>query len=150
MARMLEIGAGVLHIGVKEEAVQAAIEIIVVRSIAPRTPCCVALMQRAQCNTKPVVRPRDPPRRLGTAIAAEEHEQIADRPLCNDDPAIHVKLAKRKLWSEDELPRRSRVRQAHGDALSRSVANDESRPRRGLYVESAFTHDPFEEWAKDR
>ena len=44
---MLEVGAGVLHIGVKEEAVQAAIEIIVVRSIAPRTPCCVALMQWA-------------------------------------------------------------------------------------------------------
>ncbi|HEX9753630.1 MAG TPA: hypothetical protein VGA46_09335 [Methyloceanibacter sp.] len=125
---MLEVGAGVLHVGVKEEAVQAAIEIVVVRSIAPRAPYCVALMLRAQCNTKPVVRPRDPRRRSATEIAAEEHEQIADRPLRNDDPAIHVKLAKRKLWSEDELPRRSRVRQAHGDALSRAIADDESRP----------------------
>jgi hypothetical protein len=87
---------------------------------------------------------------LGTEIAAEEHEQIADRPLRNDDPAIHVKLAKRKLWSEDELPRRSQVHQAHGDTLSRAIAGGESRPRRGLDFERALAHDPLEEGAKNR
>src|SRR3990170_7077391 len=150
MARMLKVGAGILHIGIKEEAVQAPIEIIVVRSIAPRTPCCVAPIQQAQYNTKPTVCPRDPGQRLGTEIAGEEHEQIVGRPLRNDDPAIHVKLAKRKLWSEDKLPRRSPIRQVHGDALSRSIADDKSRPRRGLDFESAFTHDPLEEWAENR
>ena len=43
----LEIGAGILPVGVEEERVEPAVEIVVVRDVAPRAAARIELLQVA-------------------------------------------------------------------------------------------------------
>ena len=52
LAWPLEIGAGVLPVGIEEEIIEAAVEIVVVRDVALGAPRIVALLERAERRAK--------------------------------------------------------------------------------------------------
>src|SRR5262245_66339274 len=89
----LEIGAAVLPVGVEKQRVKLAVEIVVVRRVAPRSRARIELFDAAMEVADEPPQPR--PRRQSALAALTEHDakDIGDRALFDDDAAVHISFA---------------------------------------------------------
>ncbi len=105
-----EVGARVLPVAVEEQAVEPAVEVVVVRDVAPRPPGGVELRQP----------PRHQPDRLAQLhhrVAAGLRRQVGDQHVQHledaaadrDEPALHVALADGQRRVQRQPPQRARV-----------------------------------------
>ena len=95
LARIFEIGAGILAVGIEEEAVEALIQIVMAGDVASGVPPVVALVQVAKRHARLVQR-LDPglPLELGEIARAQLQEAVKIA-LGDDDASVHVEFAER-------------------------------------------------------
>ena len=147
---VLEIGAGILQVGVEEEAVQAPVEIVVVGDVSPRPPLAVALMQPAEPHPRAL-------ERLQPAHACETHDvvraerqEVVEVALQDLQPPVDEQFAKRQLGIEHHPPFCGAVGEAHGDRRPRAVAESSGRAVDGLDRQMAATNKLAEKQRKNR
>src|SRR5262245_21000286 len=89
----LEIGAAVLPVGVEEQRVELAVEIVVVRDVAPRARARIELPDAAREVAGEASQSR-PRRKAAVAMLTEQdRKHVRDRALLDHDTAVHVGFA---------------------------------------------------------
>jgi hypothetical protein len=132
LLRALEIGAAVLPIGVEEQDVKSAVEIVVVvRGVAPRSPARIELFNAAQQIADEPAQPYPPGRALA-ALTEQDGKDVGDRARFDDNAGIHIRFAEFQCGIEEDAP----LGRPRGEADSRgcpgAVPKGESRsPRSG-------------------
>ena len=99
LVRVLEIGAAVLPVGVEEQRVEPAVEIVMMRDVAPCAPARIELPQAALEIAQQPLRPR-PVRRMPSVLAEHDGEHVSDGALLDDEGAIHVGFAELEFGIE--------------------------------------------------
>src|SRR4030095_7460745 len=118
-ARVGEIGAGILQVGVEKLPIMLVGEVIVVCYVAPRRAARIALLDPRQN------RPQRPNGRVARhapllqLIAPNELEQIPERPALEDQSAVHVKFAEIEVRMQRELQRGERALEPYGHLRTR-------------------------------
>src|ERR1700730_5320517 len=104
LARIFEIRAGILAIGIEKEAVEALIQIVMYGDVASGVPPVVPLVQVAKRHPRLVQR-LDPelPLELGE-IAGAQFQEAVKITLGEDDASVHVKFAQAQRGIEHQLP----------------------------------------------
>ncbi len=121
LSRSLEISAAILLVGVKEECVEPAVEVVMVRHIAPRAGAQVELLQPPEQIAYQPSGQR--PGWCGDMVLPQQdREHVGDRALLDDERAIHIGFAQSKLWIEQDAALRFCVGEAHGNGRPAAVA----------------------------
>ena len=100
-----EVGAAILTVIVEEELVQLVLEVIMVGDVALRTRGAVAPEQPfpaklALLDGLAVVAALFP-----AVVAGDELQKVEDRPVLDDQPAVHISLADRQARVAHQLER---------------------------------------------
>ena len=140
-----EIGAAVLLVGVKEEAVEPAVEVVVMGYIVPRPRTQIELLQAAKQVAYKVRRQR-PFRRSDVLLPQQNREHIRDRALLDDECPVHVGLAQSQLGIEQDGALGFRVGKAHGNRRAAAVAECVSFARGGCDSEGTLADKPPHEY----
>src|SRR5437870_2262762 len=98
----LEIGAAVLPIRVEEQPVELAVEIVMVRNIAPRARARIELLQTTIEIAGQPLRPRPGGRASVAVLTEHDGEDIGDRAAFDNDAAIHIGFAELELGIEQD------------------------------------------------
>jgi hypothetical protein len=115
LARMLEIGAGILPVRIEEERVQIIAEVVVMGDVAPRPARVVALTPELGRDAK-AVEGLDDRRRVRLAVIVEDQaEEIVDRALLHHQPTVGEELAAPQVGIEQKGPDSGVVSQAGDD-----------------------------------
>ena len=119
--RCVEIGTAILPVGVQEQRVQAIVEIVVMRDVAPRAAAQIELPQVAG----------EPPRcsrqlcpkggSCGGLIDQKGH-QVGYRALLDHQLAVHVEFAKGEFGIKQETADRAFGQETELDRVTRTVA----------------------------
>jgi hypothetical protein len=124
--RPLEIGAGVLPVLVKEEIVEAAVDVVVVRDVLVRPVDRIArgpgpeqTAEQGRCLGRQQ-RPVSP------GVLEQDLQQVVDRPLLKNQPALHEELTELQLGIPHEFGQRPAIGQAHDHPRRRTVAGHET------------------------
>ena len=116
-----EIGAAILLVGVEEEPVEPAVEVVMMRDIAPRPRAQIELLHAAeQVAHRP--RRQRPFRRGDLFLPHQDRQHVRDRALLDDESAVHVGFAQPQLGIEQDRALRRGVGKAHGDRRAAAVA----------------------------
>src|SRR5258708_4744854 len=110
--RSFEIGAAVLAVGIKEERIEAAVEIVVVGDVAPRPAAPIALPHSPPPETKQRYGCRPP---WPGKLVRHEIDKLRDRPAIDHEGAVHVGFAKLEVGIEQHRPLGT-----HGDETPRN------------------------------
>ena len=78
LIRRFKIGAAILLVGIEEELIEAAVEIVVMRDIAPRARARIELLHPAKQIARELQRHR-PSRRRDVILAQQDRQHIGDR-----------------------------------------------------------------------
>ena len=95
----LEIGAGILPVGVEEERVEPAVEVVVMRDVAPRAAARIELL-RPPAQDSACSHAAAPRRRTLGASGRGRCEQVRDRAVFDHQPAVHIGFAEPQLGIE--------------------------------------------------
>src|SRR5262249_10577774 len=99
--RSFEIGAAVLVVGVEEERIEAAVEIVVAGDIAPRSAAQIQLPDPPPPETKQRNR-RGPP--WPDKLRRDEIDKLRDRPAIDHEGAVHVGFAELEVGIKQHRP----------------------------------------------
>src|SRR5262245_44125129 len=94
LVRRLEIGAAVLPVGIEEQRIELAVEIVVMRDIASRPWRRVELQEPTIKVANEPLGPREEWRSAVAHLAEDHCKHIGDRALLDDNAAVHVGFAK--------------------------------------------------------
>ena len=125
----LEIGAAILLVGVEEERVEPAVEVVVVSHIAPRPRTQIELLNPAKQVAHEACRQR-PFGSSDAFLPQQDCERIRDRAFLDHECSVHVSLAESQLGIEQDCALGSCVGEAHGDRRPAAVAEHVSLARR--------------------
>src|ERR1700722_11792910 len=125
----LEIGAAILLVGVKKEPVEPAVEIVVMRDIAPRTGPRVELLHTPEEVAAELQR-QCPPRRGDVILPQQNGKQVRDRALVDDESAVHIGFAQSELRIEKDAALGFGAGEAHGDRGPAAIAKSVRSARR--------------------
>ena len=106
---------------VEEELIKPAVEIVVMRHIAPRARAQIELLDAAKQLADHAQRHRPFRRRLAL-LPQEDSEDISDRALFDDERAVHIGFAQPKLGIEQDLAKRARGREPHDGGCAATIA----------------------------
>ena len=139
----LEIGAGILPVGVEEQRIEAAVEVVVVSDVALRTRARIVLgdasnEQAPEAND--VSRPRHDDA-VGRVLQ-EKREHGCDVAPLHAQPAVHVELAEGEVGVGNEAQRSAAVGEDQPQWRTAAVANRERRAIPGNHLEAAMTDQP--------
>ena len=129
LAGAFEIGAAVLPVGVEEQRIEPAVEIVVMRDVAARAPARIELLEAAVQVAQQPLRPR-PVRHLG-ALAEHDGKHVGDRALLDDERAVHVGFAEFELGIEQNGPFGRARGKTYRYRLAGAVAESQNRAARG-------------------
>src|SRR5215467_1548580 len=117
--RSFEIGAAVLAIRVKEERIEAAVEVVVVGDVAPRPAAPIALPHAPPPETKQ--RKGCGPPWPGKLIR-HNIDKLRDRPAIDHEGAVHVGFAKLEVGIEQHRALGARGDETYRDRRAAAVA----------------------------
>jgi hypothetical protein len=117
-----EIGAGIIPVGIQEQIVKLARQIVVMRRIAARPRRRVELIQPPLEPAQRLQRAPIPRLSVGRDIPDREAEKAVDVVILDGQPAVHVPLADRHVRRKDDAARQGRVMQGDRCGRSRAVA----------------------------
>ena len=93
LARIFEISARILAVGIEEEAIETFIQVVMLGDVASGAPPVVALVQVAKRHTHLIQRlTPEHPLQLGE-IARTQLQEPVKIALGDDDASIHVEFA---------------------------------------------------------
>ena len=99
LVRRLEIGAAILLVGIEEEFVEPAVEVVVMRDIAPRPGPRIELLHAPE-QVAPEPRRQRPSRRGDVLLPQQDCQHVRDRALLDDERAVHIGFAQPELGIE--------------------------------------------------
>jgi hypothetical protein len=118
LIRRLEVAAAVLPVGVEEQGIELAVEIVVMRDVAPRPRPRIELHQAAIEVADEPLRSR-PERRLAVPpLPEDDAEHVGNRALLDDEAAVHIGLAEPQLWIKENAAFGRMAVEADGDRLA--------------------------------
>ena len=100
-ALVFEVGAGILQVIVEEAAVEVDRQVIVMADVAPRAFARVALVSLSDQPT--LQRVRLGPGGVRAGVAGGEFDQVVDRAPFQDEPVVHISLARAEGRPGDDL-----------------------------------------------
>ena len=128
----LEVGAGILHVAVEEEAVEPLVEVVVVGDVgARRLEADGAQDGRVGDAAPEVVDPGEGGGDLGAQVGLGEQDELEDVALLDDDAALHVHLGEGEAGIEEHAAERAGVGEAERERRGRSRHRRSPRGRRG-------------------
>src|SRR5262249_5597384 len=86
----LEIGAAVLPVGIEKQRVKLAVEIVVVRRVAPRPRARIELFDAAMEVADEPLQPRQRRRSVLAALTDHDGKDIGDGALFDANTAVHI------------------------------------------------------------
>src|SRR5262249_22820997 len=86
----LEIGAAVLPVGVEKQRVKLAVEIVVVRRVAPRPRARIELLDAAMDVADEPLQPRPRRRCVLAPLPGQNATDIGDGALFDETTAVHI------------------------------------------------------------
>ena len=116
----LEIAAAVLPVGVEEQRIEPAIEIVMMRHVVARAPARIELLQTAVKEAQQPLRPR-PVRNVGI-LAKHDGQHVGDRAPLDHERAVHIGLAEFELGIEENSPLGCAGGKAHPYRLAGPIA----------------------------
>ena len=140
--RPLEIGAGILHVGIEEEAVDPPVEIVVVLDVAARPHGGIVLRHPPRGEAKARQSPVERPLVEKAPALVQEHQEIEQRIVREDEAAIHVGFADRELRIDEDRPFGLAVAELDASRASAAVAVGGDAPVGPGYLEPAQPNDP--------
>ena len=150
LARMLEIGAGILPVGVQKEFVEPMVQIVMARDIAPRPGSIVALVEVTQRYPK-LVQVDQPPRAAAQQqVAFAQLDHIVEIAVSDLEPSVHVEFAERQGRIEHELPLGCPIREANAEPGACAIAKGSDGSVGALDFEPAHADQLREEIRKQR
>ena len=128
-----EIGAGVLPVGIQEQRIEPAVEIVMMRDVAPRARRHIELLQPPVEKAQPPLQSRPVRRHAVGGLTEHDREQVGDGALLDPQGAVHVGFAEPDLGIEQHAALRRLGHEADCDRGPAAVAkNSESgATRRG-------------------
>ena len=149
LALVLEIGAGILLVGVEEEAVEPAVVIVVPLDVGLGALAVVAPLESAQRDAR-LLEQLDPPRSAERhRVLGGERDEIVEVAFDELEAAVHVELAERQLGVQQELALRGAIGDADGDLRPGAVAKSTLRAVAGFDLQMAVT-DQFVEKKREK
>src|SRR5215813_14362496 len=140
----LEIGATVLSVGIQEQGIELAVQIIVVRDIAPRARPRIELQHPAQEIADEPLR-RRPVRWPTVASLTQRHrEDVGDRAAFDHEAAVHIGFAELEFGVDNNAPFRGMRSETDRDRRSRAVSDDKGRTVRGCDLQSSRGYYPLQ------
>ncbi len=109
-----EVGAGVLAIGVEEQIVQFARQIVVMGDVAAGTAGRVELFEAAEQPADAAEGSLHPALARAGAVAADQVEKIVERAVLDRQRAVHVRFAGAQSRLQQHAPMQRRLVQADG------------------------------------
>ena len=91
--RRFEIGAAILPVGVQEQRVKPAVQIVVMRDIASRARAMVVLVDAPSAVAQHGTRPRKEWKPVTARLREQEGEQIGYRAAFQHEVAVHIGFA---------------------------------------------------------
>jgi hypothetical protein len=109
-----EIGAGILPVAIQEQAVEPAVEVVMVGHVALRARCWVVLVEAPPQIGQSHAQPGDRMAvRLRHHVHAEHVEQLVDRAVERHQRAVHVVFGEMQRGIEHQPAHRAAVEQRH-------------------------------------
>ncbi len=118
----LEVGAAILLVGVEEQLVEPAIQIIVVRDVAARAPGIVAADDAAREEAIATEKARRERALLLLGVAQHELEELVDGPALDHEATVHEQLPDAQLGVENGGALGAGVHEADADLFAATIA----------------------------
>jgi hypothetical protein len=147
---VIEVGAGVLPVGIQKKIVEASVEIVVMANVARGAPSCISLMKRSKRLANPLVHSCRPWWGLPREIRGDKRKKIMDASTRDHHAGFHVELAQGKGGIEQEPPLGSVIHKSDSNRITCAVANGEMATRRCLDLQRASGNDPIKKTAEKR
>src|SRR5450631_3835512 len=96
--RRLEIGAAVLFVGIEKEGIESSVEIVMARDIILRAAARIELADMPDQITQAPL--QFGPARQYFGLIEQDRQRVRNRSILDDETALHVDFAERKLWIE--------------------------------------------------
>ncbi len=144
LVRRLEIGATVLTIGVEEQRIELAVEIVMMRHVASRPRRRIELLQTAMEVAEQPLRARPKRRLAADALVQHDGEHLGDRALLDHHRAVHIGFAEFDLGIDQDTAFRGARREADRDRRARSVTQGKGRASRGRDPQVPRTNESFQ------
>ena len=126
---VLEIAAAILPVGVEEQRIEPAVEIVMMRHVAARAPARIELAEAPGEVAEEPLQPR-PVRHVGI-LPEHDGEHVGDRALLDHESAVHVGFAELQFGIEQDAPFGGAGGKAHRDRLAGAIAEGQDRAARG-------------------
>ena len=140
LAWIFEISAGILTVGIEEEAVEAFIQVVVLGDVASGAPPVIALVQVAKRHAR-LIQGLTPESSLQFGeIAGAKLQQAVKIALGDDDPSVHVKFAEAQRGIEHQLPLGRPIKNFDPKDWTRPVAEDFNSSVGGFDFEPTFAN----------
>src|SRR5271163_2466618 len=150
LARMLEIGARILPVGVQKEFVEPVVQIVMARDIAPRPGSIVALVEVTQRYPKLVQVDQPPWAAAQQQIAFAQLNHVVEIAVSDLEPSVHVEFAEREGRIEHYLPLGCPIRDANAEPGACAIAKGSDGSVCALDFEAAHADQLREEIRKQR
>ena len=119
----LEIGAGILQVGIEEQLIEPVVEIVVMGDVAPRPRrgrfAKSKRRRKKRTRRSALARPKCG---IAERIARAERHEVVEIALRHLEAAVHVEFAQRQLGVEHQRPFGGGVGDANGEWRPRSIA----------------------------
>ena len=140
LAGIFEIGAGILAVRIEEEVIEARIEVVVLRDIAPGAPPVVALVQAAKRQARLIQR-LDPGQALQFGeVARAQLQDVVKAALGDDEAPVRVKFAEGQRRIENQPPFGRAIQKLHAEERPLSVAEGLDDAIGGLHFQAPLAN----------
>ena len=129
-----EIGAAVLLVGIEEERIEPAVEIVMMGDVVPGPAARIELPGMPDEVTQEPLQPG--PARHYFGLIHQDRQRIRNRAVLDDEGAVHIDFAERKFGIEENPAFGVGGQEPDRDRLAGAVAAAEFRPARGREASS--------------
>ena len=100
--RRLEIGAAILLVGVEEERIEPAVEIVMMSDVIPRPAAEIELPDVPRQIAQPPLQPS--PVRHHFGLIEQDRQRVRNRAVLDHERAVHIGFAQREFGIEEDPP----------------------------------------------
>ena len=125
----LEIGAAILFVGIEEERIEPAVEIVMARDIVPGAAARIELLGMPDQVSQPPLQLG--PARQDFGLADQDRQRVRDRTLLDDECPVHIDFAQREFRIEQDPPFGVGGEEPDGYRFAGAIATGKSGPARG-------------------
>ena len=142
LAGIFEISAGILAVGIEEQAIEALIQIVMDGDVALGASPVVALVKTAKRHARHIERLDPQLTFLFGEIARPKLQQAVKVAFGDDNPSVHVKFAQAQRRIEHQLPFGRTIKKLDAKKRTRAVAEGLNSAVGGFDLKPTFANQP--------